>query len=199
MSENHSQEQQNEDSKQKAQTDEQQTETTADDAGQTPAQASSKENQLDEIQQQLEKAQSSYLYLRADFENYKKQMIKERSDYLKYGAERLVTAFLDILDNFDRALSVELDPTNKDSIESFRKGMEMTASEFKSTLKKFSVEEVECKGQPFDPNLHEALGSEETDQIPAGHISQVFKAAYKLHDRVIRPAQVIVAKAKEKA
>ena len=69
-------------------------------------------------------------------------------------------------------------------------------AEFKSTLKKFSVEEVECKGQPFDPNLHEALGAEETDQIPAGHISQVFKAAYKLHERVIRPAQVIVAKEK---
>lgn len=154
------------------------------------------EAEMAELKTQLEKAQNDYLYLRAEFENYKKQMIKERSDYLKYGSERLVVGFLDVLDNFDRALTIDLDPAKPENIESYKQGMEMTAKEFKSTLKKFSVEEVECKGQPFDPNLHEALGAEETDQIPAGHISQVFKAAYKLHERVIRPAQVIVAKEK---
>ena len=101
------------------------------------------EAEMAELKTQLEKAQNDYLYLRAEFENYKKQMIKERSDYLKYGSERLVVGFLDVLDNFDRALTIDLDPAKPENIESYKQGMEMTAKEFKSTLKKFSVEEVE--------------------------------------------------------
>ncbi|MEQ1878161.1 MAG: nucleotide exchange factor GrpE [Bdellovibrionia bacterium] len=144
----------------------------------------------------LEKSRSDFLYLRAEFENYKKQVLKERSEYLKYGSERVIAALLDVLDNFSRALAMELDPGNKKNIELFKQGLELTASEFKATLKRFGVEPLECMGKPFDPHLHEALGSEESDQVKPGHISQVFRPAYKLHDRVIRPAQVIVAKEK---
>lgn len=151
-------------------------------------------SEIDQLKADLAKAQSDFLYLRAEFENYKKQMIKDRSEYLKYGSERMIVAFLDIIDNFDRALEVELNPEKPENIESYKKGMEMTAGEFKAALKKFNVEEIPCKGEAFDPNLHEALGNQETADVPAGHISQVFKAAYKLHERVIRPAQVIVAK-----
>lgn len=156
----------------------------------------SEASKLEALNAELEKARNDLLYLRADFENYKKQAMKERADLLKYGAERVIGSLLDVLDNFGRALETQIDPKNKQSLDGFKKGMELTAAEFRATLKKFGVEEVESKGQPFDPNVHEALGSEETDQFKPGYVSQVFKPAYKLHDRIIRPAQVIIAKEK---
>lgn len=142
---------------------------------------------------EAEKFRNEYLYLRAEFENYKKQMIKERSDLRKYGNERLATELLGVLDIFETALSTDSNPENAHT---FRKGIELTASSLRALLSRFGVEEVPAEGQPFDPSVHEALSSEETDSFPAGHVSKVFKKPYKLHDRVIRPGQVVVAKAK---
>lgn len=143
------------------------------------------------LKAELEKAKNDYLYLRADFDNYRKSVIKERADLIKYGSERLLLEIFDLLDNFDRALSLEVTPEN---LQSFKEGMDLTRKGFDKVLTKFGVTSVECEGKPFDPTLHEALSSEETDSVPAGHITQVFKKAYKLHDRLIRPAQVVVAK-----
>jgi molecular chaperone GrpE len=143
------------------------------------------------LKAELDKCKSDYLYLRADFDNYRKSVIKERSDLIKYGSERLLTDLLDLLDNFDRALSFEVTPEN---LQSFKEGMDLTRKGFDKMLTKFGVSALESEGQPFDPSLHEALSSEETDKVAPGHIARVFKKAYKLHDRVIRPAQVVVAK-----
>ena len=146
-----------------------------------------------EAKNEADKFKNEFLYLRAEFENFKKQTIKERSDLRKYGSERLVADLLGVLDIFETALSTEVTP---DSFANFRKGIDMTASELRSVLQRHGVTEVPSKGQPFDPAIHEALSSEETaDQAP-GTITQVFKKPYKLHDRVVRPGQVIVAKAK---
>ncbi len=147
---------------------------------------------LTEALAQAEKFKNDFLYLRAEFENYKKGAIKERSDLVKYGSERLVVEILNAIDNFDRALE---HPVTSDNYANFVKGMEMTRKELKSALSKFSVAEVPCEGAAFDPMTHEALGAEESAQIKPGHILRVFKKAYKLHDRMVRPAQVIVAKA----
>jgi molecular chaperone GrpE len=139
---------------------------------------------------ELEKAKNDYLYLRADFDNYKRSAIKERSDMVKYGCERLIVDLLNVLDTFDHALEMEITPEN---IGSFKEGVEMLRAEFQNTLGRHGVTALQAMGQPFDPNYHEALSSEPTSEIPAGHISKVFKNAYKLHDRLIRPAQVVVA------
>ncbi|MEK6554418.1 MAG: nucleotide exchange factor GrpE [Bdellovibrionota bacterium] len=146
---------------------------------------------VEALQEELDKTKKDYLYLRADFDNFKKAAIRERSELVKYGAERVVTELLDILDNFDRALSLDLTSENMGS---FKEGLTLTRNEFHKMLSRFGVTPVESEGQPFDPNLHEALSSEETDSMPQGHITQVFKKAYKLHDKLIRPAQVVVAK-----
>lgn len=145
-----------------------------------------------EAKSEAEKFKNEYLYLRAEFENFKKQVIKERSDLRKYGSERLVSDLLNVLDIFETALATEV---NSDSIANFRKGIEMTSNELKSVLQRHGVSEVPSKGLPFDPAIHEALSSEESDVAP-GTITQVFKKPYKLHDRVVRPGQVVVAKAK---
>lgn len=156
-----------------------------------PASNGGKNGGEDTLRAELEKCKNDFLYLRADFDNYRKGVIKERSDLVKYGSERVFVELLDVLDNFERAISVELTP---ETIENYKKGIALTANELKKVLSKFGVVEQPSAGCPFDPTLHEALSSEETTEVPAGHIVRVFKKAYKLHDRVIRPAQVVVAR-----
>jgi molecular chaperone GrpE len=141
---------------------------------------------------EAEKWKNDYLYLRADFDNYRKAMVKERSDIVKYGTERLLHDILDAFDNFERALEQQV---TADNFATFREGVQLTANELKKIFEKHGVKEVKTHGEAFNPAVHEALSSEETDSVPEGHISRVHKKAYKLHDRVIRPAQVVVATA----
>jgi molecular chaperone GrpE len=142
---------------------------------------------------QLAKVRNEFLYLYAEFENYKKNAIKERSDLRKYGSERLVVDLLGVLDIFETALSLEQTPEN---MAAFRKGIELTGQELRTTLIKHGVEEQAALGSAFNPVMHEALSSEETAEFPEGHISRVFKKPYKLHDRIVRPGQVVVARPK---
>ena len=164
----------------------------------SPLAQESKEPDADstsELIAELEKCKKDFLYLRADFDNYKKNAIRERSELIKFGSERVFCELLEVIDNFERALSIDLSPEN---IETYRAGIQLTAAEFKKVLSRFGVSEVESAGSPFDPSMHEALSSEPTDSVAPGHVLRVFKKAYKLHDRVLRPAQVVVAKAPEK-
>lgn len=152
------------------------------------AQDSNKE--LTDLKNQLQKSQNDFLYLKADFENYKKRVLKEQSDLRKYGSEHLVRSLLDLLDNFERALSFDIKP---DNLKNFSDGIKMIQSEFQSVLQKYGVSEVDAAGKLFDPNLHEAMGTEPTAKFAPGHISKVFTKPYKLHDRVVRPGRVIIA------
>lgn len=144
----------------------------------------------DKLKADAEKSKNDLLYMRAEFDNYKRQAIKERSDLQKYGAERFVKDLLPILDNFERALSMKVTAEN---FTTFVKGIEMTSSEIKTLLGKHSITEVACEGQPFDPAVHEALSAEATDKVPPGYISRVFQKPYKFHDKLIRTGQVVVA------
>lgn len=155
------------------------------------AQTPTEDDKVPALEAEVKKAKDDLLYLMAEFDNYKKQAIKERSDLIKFGSERLIRELLGIVDIFRQALDSDV---NSDSMAGFKKGMELTASELDNVLEKFGVERVPSKGQPFDPAIHEALSSEETATVPVGHVAREFKPAYKLHGRLIRPAQVIVAK-----
>lgn len=150
------------------------------------------EDRIKKLEDEAQKFKNEYLYLRAEFDNYKKNAIKERSELIKYGSERLLIDLLAVHDIFKTALDTK--PTEA-SIESYVKGIEMTAAEFKSVLTRFGVQLVETFNKPFDPMFMEALGSEVVQGIEPGFVSKVFKDAYKLHDKIIRPAQVVVAKA----
>jgi molecular chaperone GrpE len=154
------------------------------------------QKQIEELKVQVEKHRNDFLYLRAEFDNYKKHAIKERSELSKYGSERLLIEVLGVIDNFDRALDMKPTPEN---IDTYAQGVRMTANELKTMVQRFGITEISCEGGVFDPMIHEALGAEETDTVKEGHIFRVFKKAYKLHDKIIRPAQVIVAKTKNKA
>jgi molecular chaperone GrpE len=151
-------------------------------------------SEIQKLQEQAEKYKNDFLYLRAEFENYKRNAIKERSELMKYGGERFIRDLLDIVDNFDRALQVNV---TADNLNTFKQGVEMTASELRNLLVKHSVTEIPSEGAPFDPAIHEALSSEATDKVAPGHVARVFKKPYKLHDKVIRTGQVVVAKKPE--
>lgn len=150
------------------------------------------DKQQAKLQAECDKAKKDYLYLLAEFDNYRKNAIKERSELIKYGSERFVREFLGVYDNIERALDSEL---TADNIESFHAGVKMIAGELRSLLQRHGVEELKAEGQVFDPNKHEALSSEPREDLPPGHVSKVFKKAYKMHDKLIRPAQVTVSSA----
>ena len=147
---------------------------------------------IESAQDEAAKWKNEYLYLRAEFENYKKNSLKERSDLLKFGAERVLRDLLEVVDNFDRALAQQVTAEN---LGQFKTGIELTAKEFKDALTKNGVQEVSSLGQPFNPLVHEAISSEPTNAVTEGHVTQVFKKPYKLHDKIIRLGQVVVATA----
>jgi molecular chaperone GrpE len=149
------------------------------------------DGKLAELQAKLSEAQQSYLYLKADFENYKKQAIKERSKLLKYAGETVLIDLLEILDNFERALEIEVTSEN---IESFVDGIKMISGELRAAVERHGIKEIPAKGEKFDPTVHAALSSEPSSEIQPGYITQVFKKPYKLHDKVLRVGQVVVAK-----
>ncbi len=139
---------------------------------------------------ELDKAKSDYLYLLAEFDNYRKNAIKERSDLVKYGSEKIVREFLNVLDNFERALEAS---TNGDNGASLRDGVQLISAELRQLLQRFGVEEIKSEGETFDPSKHEAISSEPRADMEPGHVARVFKKAYKMHDKILRPAQVTVS------
>lgn len=149
-----------------------------------------KNDPTEELSAQLQKAQNDLLYAKADFENYKKRVIREQSELRKYGSEHLIRSLLDIMDNFERALELEVTPEN---IKSFSEGMKMLHNEFKTVLNRFGVSEIDSQGKPFDPNIHEAMGTESTSEVPSGHVFKTFTKPYKLHDKIVRHGRVIVS------
>lgn len=147
-------------------------------------------SETETLQAEVGKWKNEFLYLKAEFDNYKKNVLKERSDLLKYGAERVAKDMLEVADNFERALEFKITP---DTVNNFKQGMEMTSKDLKDALAKHGIQEVPGLGQPFNPQYFEAISSEVTDKFAEGSISRVFKKAYKLHDKIIRLGQVIVA------
>lgn len=129
----------------------------------------------------------------ADLENYKKRALKEKEEVQKFGSEKLLKDFLPVVDNFDRAL--EHARTSGD-IESLKKGVEMIRKLFEDTLGKHGVRSFSTKGEPFDPNKHEAMSAAETDEMPPNHVHSEYLRGFMLNDRLVRPALVVVSKAK---
>ncbi|OGU08094.1 MAG: nucleotide exchange factor GrpE [Geobacteraceae bacterium GWC2_58_44] len=131
-----------------------------------------------------------YLRERADLENYRKRVQKEKEEILKYGNESFIVEILPALDNLERAVS----HASEESLSAIIEGVKLTSSMLLSTLKKFGVTPVETPpGTPFDPAFHQAMGQvESADQEPNTVVSE-FQKGYLLNDRLLRPAMVTVA------
>jgi len=127
-----------------------------------------------------------YMRLMADFQNYKKRTEKEKSDIYAYANEKLVTEFLTVIDNFERALAHEC------ADESYTEGMKMIFSQFTGALEKAGLEEIKALGEDFDPMFHNAVMMEDNDAYESGKVTNVMQKGYMLNKKVIRPAMVIV-------
>jgi molecular chaperone GrpE len=153
------------------------------------------EQQLTELKEQAGKSAQYYeqlLRTAADLENFKKRAARERQDAIKYANESLLERIIPVLDNFEAALNAATAPNT--SVQSLQSGVSMIQQQLKSTIGEAGLEEINAMGQPFDPNLHEAISQQETDDVPEGHVVQQVRKGYKLRDRLLRPASVIVAK-----
>ncbi|MCY4321833.1 MAG: nucleotide exchange factor GrpE [Bdellovibrionaceae bacterium] len=144
--------------------------------------------------EKLKKVESDNLYLRAEFENFKKRSLEEKFRALRYEGEKFIsTLATEVLDDLERALFVS--KQNK-SLEDLQKGLEMIHKKTNKLLNQFGVEVLDPTGKAFDPSCQEALSFVKTSKVPEDHVLETYKKAYKMHDKIIRPAQVIVAKEK---
>ena len=129
----------------------------------------------------------------ADFDNYKKRATRERQDAVKFANEGIIGTLLPILDNFEMALAATA--TSQDpAIQALQSGVSMIQQQLKKALSDAGLEEVDATNKTFDPNLHEAVSQQESADVPEGHVLQQLRKGYKLRDRLLRPASVVVAK-----
>jgi molecular chaperone GrpE len=146
--------------------------------------------QLEEKTREASEHFDQWLRLRAEFENFKKRMQKEKGDLVKFGNENLLKALLPVLDNLTRAIEHGRNARENSPL---LEGVEMTCKEFLNILDRFGVKPVPAVGEFFDPEKHEALSQEESDQ-EANQIIAAVQNGYFYHDRLLRPAKVIVSK-----
>ena len=128
--------------------------------------------------------------LQAEMENVRQRTAREMADTRRFASLNFMKDLLDVSDNIQRAIesSEQSEETN-----SLLEGFKMVAGQLQTVLKKHHCLPIEAEGKPFDPNFHEAIQQFPSDEIPAGHVAQVTQMGYTLHDRVIRPTQVLVS------
>ena len=146
-----------------------------------------KEKEIEELKEKL-------LYHQADFENFKKLKAKEKQEALRFGNETLIKELLPVIDNLERAIE---HAGKTDEAKAIAEGVALTLNGFLKVLEKFDVSRVEAKGKKFDPNLHEAVYQEESEQVEPGTVIAEFQKGYMMDGRLLRPSMVSVAKAAE--
>ena len=135
-----------------------------------------------------------YVRLHAEFENFKRRMTKDKQEAIKFANQELIRQILPFVDNLERSLQHADESKNIDAL---KEGIEMTIKDFLKTLEKSGLEAIPAEGEPFDPNVHEAIMQEERNDMEPNTVVQELQRGYKLHGRVIRPATVTVSKKKD--
>lgn len=152
-------------------------------AEEAKAEADVKESAAEEPQ---EDESTRYMRLMADFQNFKKRAAKEKTDLYQYANEKIVTDLLAVLDNFERALEQEVADSG------FKEGMELIFKQMFDVLEKSGLAEIAALGEDFDPNFHNAVMTEASDEYESGKVSGVLQKGYTLNGKVIRPTMVKV-------
>ncbi|TAA68335.1 nucleotide exchange factor GrpE [Planococcus salinarum] len=148
-----------------------------------------KDEEIARLKDEVEAEQNKYLRLLADFDNFKRRSQKDKEISTKFRSQSLLTDLLPVLDNFERALTVE---TKSDDTASIMKGVEMVQKSLLEAVKREGLEEIPAVGEPFDPNYHQAVMQEKDEQAEPGIVLQELQKGYTLKGRVLRPAMVKV-------
>ena len=159
-------------------------ESSEDNASEAAAEDNSKKAEAEE------NGDAKYLRLMAEFQNYKKRVAKEKSDIHSYANEKIVTELLEVLDNFERALASD----NSTDVEGYAQGMKLIFDQLLGVLTKSGLVEVKALGEEFDPNMHNAVMTADSEEYDSNKVCNVLQKGYTLNGKVIRPSMVTVAK-----
>jgi molecular chaperone GrpE len=156
------------------------------------------EEKLAMAQEEIAGYRDKMLRAAAEFDNYKKRIERDRNAALKYAGEHVLREVLPVVDNLERALTqgVVAGMDAEKNLAALLEGVQLTLKSLLATLEKFEVKAVESVGQPFNPNIQEALAMEASDVVPASHVVAEFEKGYYYKDRLLRVAKVIVSSGK---
>jgi molecular chaperone GrpE len=135
--------------------------------------------------------QDRLLRKQAEFENYKKRIERERSEYVQFASAELMRELLNAMDSFD--LAIRTAGSEKSAGENMLQGLDLVYKQFQDTLGRFGLKPVEAKGQPFDPNYHQAVSTVPTSEVEENTVVEEFRRGYTLNGRLLRPAMVSVS------
>jgi len=151
------------------------------------------QDELKKKEDEVAEQKHEFLLYKAETENFKKRLRKEKEDFSQYANEKLLKELILINDNLERAFSAE-NPT----VESMKEGVDMILKQFHSFLEKEKVELIEALGKKFDPAIHEVLCQVESEEHEENTITEEFSKGYQLNGRILRPSKVVIAKAPTK-
>lgn len=152
------------------------------------------EEKVESLKKEAAENHDRLLRVAAEFENYKKRVAREMSDFKKFANESFVKALLPVVDGLDRA--IESSSGDKGASNPMMEGVSMTLKEILKVFEQFGIKRFESMGNTFDPSLHQAVMQEETDLFPDNTVSKELQKGYMIHDRLLRPAMVVVSKKK---
>jgi molecular chaperone GrpE len=152
-------------------------------------------SQLQAARQQAQENYDRLLRASAEFDNYKKRTAREMQDVIKYANEKIFKELLTVVDNLERAIEAAgVDRKDEDPLV---KGIHLTLGEVLKILERHKVKPVKALGEPFDPAYHQAMMQEEVADQPSNTVVREMQKGYVIHDRLLRPAMVVVSKAKQ--
>jgi len=162
--------------------------------GGVPPTAPDLAGELEESKKMLQETEEKLLRMAADFENTKKRLQREKETSLKFAEENILKGLLPSVDNLERA--IEQGRNNTEDASGLLDGVEMTCKGLLATLEKFGLKPLDVVGEAFDPNFHEALAMEASEEVPQNMILQEFQKGYMYKERLLRAAKVVVSKGK---
>ncbi|MED5352897.1 MAG: nucleotide exchange factor GrpE [Nitrospinota bacterium] len=147
------------------------------------------EEQIRLKDEEILKQKDTFLREKAELDNFKKRLTKEKEDFVQFANERLLKELLQIEDNLERAMAAP-----NATLESLKEGVEMIQKQFKDFLKNQKVEAMEALGKPFDPNLHEVLNQQESEEHEENTVIEEYSKGFTLNGRILRSAKVVISK-----
>ncbi len=151
------------------------------------------QSELDSKIDEVKTLNDKYLRLAAEFDNYKRRAQRDQTDGIRFANEKILKDLLPIMDNLERAIQCGTDQTGNGGL---LEGVELTYKQFLETLSKFGVRQISSVGELFDPAMHQAVAQVDSDTANPNTVVEEFQKGYFLHERILRPAMVTVAKDK---
>ncbi|HEY9547246.1 MAG TPA: nucleotide exchange factor GrpE [Solimonas sp.] len=152
--------------------------------------------QINDAETRAAAAKEAQLRATADLENTRRRLERDAASSLKYATEKLLTELLAVTDSFELGLKAAAEAADT-SAKAMGEGMQLTYRQLMSVLEKHGVKQIDPVGQPFNPDFHQAMTMAPSTDVPANHVLSVMQKGYSLHDRLLRPAMVVVARAPE--